>query len=528
MKSKFQKVFFFVLLGLSLIWVISAFTFDLHDLYTELTYHINVIPAVLVIGAPAFLCFLSLLITGVCVRKWGHAPMRFSWINSLLFLLLGALCAFIAWQCPRDITSIEYIKYCYSDLILLCISCVVAITLISAISYMIRLTRNQAAEEVEISKNWYSVFMLIMLVMSLLYLMIGILSFERGFEYRPTFFYLIFTLGTILFTSIVTALLSVCGSMLMEKNKPMAFMMSIFTAIVFLVPHAWCIYNIIDSVTYIPLGPERVREITYTNSYDDPNSLDYSVKAQREDVVIAGDAVEDASYYEDNNMEAAFHMEEYNPLWYNSESPGDSIESVIKGVKDNLYPSYILLHLDITGLTETDPDQWDDHYSYISDVNERMFLKACRFISEHRNSVGVESMIRMYRPLIQSIISQEHFYEQDFDEVIEWLNYAFKDINGSFDGSDMYSPTFEKIYYMMSDDLTEDSDRYSKYYDRIAEVAHINKEACKSFYFGDDVYKEAVVWAYSFWARRYMERTIPQARAVISAIEEMYMEEYHD
>jgi len=527
MKNKFQKVFFFVLLGLSLILVILAHTFDLHDIYTDLTYHINVIPAVLVTGASAFLCFLSLLIAGVCVRKWGHAPMRFSWINTILFLLLGALCAFIAWQCPRDITSIEYIKYCYSDLILLCISCLVAITLISAISYMIRLTRNQAAEEVETSKNWYSIFMLIMLVMSLVYLIIGILAFERGFEYRPTLFYLIFILGTILFTSIVTALLSVCGSMLMEKNKPMAFMMSIFTAIVFLVPHAWCIYNTIDSVTYIPLGPERVREITYANSYDDPNSLDYSVKAQREDVVIAGDAVEDASYYEDNNMEAAFRMEEYNPLWYNSESPGDSITCVIRGAKDNLYPSYILLHLNIPYLDETNLDNSADHY-YISDANERLFLKACRFISKHRNSVGVESMIRMYRPLIQSIIPNEQFYQNDFDVVIKWLNYAFEDINGSFDGSDMYSPTFEKIYHMMSDDLADDSDRYSKYYDRIAEIAHLDKEACEAFYSGDDIDKEAVVWAYSFWARRYMERTIPQARGVVSAIEEMYMEEYHD
>ena len=200
MDKLFLKTYFYVLLGLSIIFAIIFSIFDLNELYTGITYHAEVIPAVVVTGAFAVLCFLSLLIAAICVRRWGNTPIRFSWGNLIFFLLFSALCVFILWETPAEMTLIEYVKLCYSDVILLGASALISVTLISAISYVFRQTKNQIGEDVEASKNWYLVFILLTLLSALIYLIIGVLMFERGYNQFGTTFYLLFINKTLKFT----------------------------------------------------------------------------------------------------------------------------------------------------------------------------------------------------------------------------------------------------------------------------------------------------------------------------------------
>lgn len=521
MNNSFFKTYCFILLALSVIFLVLAYVFNIHDTYIGITYHQR-FPAVLVLGSFAALCFLSVLISKAVMRKAGNTPMRFSWINLILFLLFGVLLGVVIWHSAPDGDVMDYIKESYSDIIVLGVSAIVTVTLTSTISYIIRQTSNQPTEEAKASRTWYSVFMLITLVMALVYLVIGVCLYNEGYDQRDTIFAVMIIVIVLLLSSVITALLSAVGGKLMEKNKAMASIVNIFTAIAFLFSHFWCMTSVIPALEHLNVGYHvDPLEGQYLSGWNKPEQVDIQVKS--DDETVSEDMYEEELYYDDDLSEI-FTSEEYNPLWYDSESPGDSIYGALRNMKEHFSSSYLLLHINLKAIEQGLEENW-----YYPEPDEKLFDKAFNYVSKHRDSLPLANIIRAYRPVIRSVITDEVFQDGDYHQVIYWLNYAYRDIVTSNDGEEELSPMYEQIYNIMSEDLSGDSERYNKYFDKIAKVAHLEDaslEEFESLYYDDEtINKEAVVWAYSFWARRWKEGNIEKAKDTLVAIEDIFQSE---
>lgn len=523
MNNTFFKIYCYVLLGLSVVFLVLAYVFDIHEIYLGITYHAR-FPAVLALGSFAALCFLSLVIAAAFTRKVGNTPMRFSWINLVLFLLYVGLVGVVVWHSAPGGEVMDYIKDSYSDIIVLGLSVIVAISFTSTISYIIRQTGNQPAEEAKASRNWYSVFMLLTLVMALVYLVIGVCLYDKGYMERDTIFAILITVVILLLSSSVIALMSVAGGKLMEKNKPMASIVNIFTAIVFLFSNAWCMTSVIPALEYLNVGYHSNPDL-YLSQSTSTEAVDIHVVGEDDETVSEDieDIEEEEVIYYDGDLTEVFYSEVYNPIWYRSESPEDSIYDVLRNMRETFNPSFLLLHINIKYIEENFEDIW------YRDPKGKLFDKALIYISQHRDSLPLENIIRTYSPVIKAVITDSIYNENQYGQVVYWLNYAYDDIVNSTDGNAEYSQMFGQIYDIMSEDLSGDSERYEKYFDKIARIAHLegaSLEQFESLYYNDEgINKEAVVWAYSFWARRWKEGNLEKAKGVLNAIKDMFSEE---
>jgi len=220
-------------------------------------------------------------------------------------------------------------------------------------------------------------------------------------------------------------------------------------------------------------------------------------------------------------FDEAFVLPEFNPLWHDSESPGDSISGVFRGSIRMLEPYYLLLHYGLPEPEENEemtPETWiRDHYA--SNTDEVLFLKAMIYIFQHRESIALDKLIDIYRPVLRTAIPDSVFRERDYGRIIRWLNYAYHDMESGSEDSRYSSPLYGKVYDIMSEELSDYSGRYQKYHAKIADIALLDSVSSYSTFYED---QEAIVWAYSFWARRWKEGNISTARGVLSVLEEMY------
>jgi len=523
MNKRFLKTYFYVLLGLCTLFLILAYYCDIHQVYVQLIYQ-DKFPAVVAFSSFALLSSLSLLIAVIFVRKPGHTPLRFSWINLVLFILVTAFSLFMVWQAPRGSNMWDYMKDYYSDMITMAVVCILAVTLTSAISYLIRQTGNRPAEETKSSGSWYSVFMFLTLIMALIYLLIGIFVFEKGYTQRDSFFVLLVIIVVNLLSAVVVALLSVGGSILMEKNKPMGFIVQAFTVIIFLSSHVSYLTVMLLATESMDLGYytdkdnpwETANSFGHLNVEEIPREY-YTSESEGESEM---DDEDESDFYINEDLSEILTSEAYNPMWYNSPSPQDSIYGMLRGTKKELTDSYLLLHINLSYIKGLFP-----HY-YNDSKDESLFYRFLLYVSDYRDILPLGSMAEVYRPLIRQIIPDEVYYENSYDHILYWLNYAYADIVNSANGEAEYSQLYEQIYEIMSEDLSSDSERYEKYFHKIAAITHLEDaslEKFESLYYGDKtINKEAVVWAYSFWARRWKEGNIDKARGVIAIIERMY------
>lgn len=185
--------------------------------------------------------------------------------------------------------------------------------------------------------------------------------------------------------------------------------------------------------------------------------------------------------------------------------------------------------------------------------NERMndfFYRVWSYLDKNRASVDIVRLYKSYSNLILQVIPQRDFYRKEYNVAMRLLNTSYYDLLKYDDESREYDySNFGKIYeilienerqvrkfieqqgnenkgeseiyYMLS---TESIRKRFDGYTKIKE--YVSDDALGSFIKSGKIDEERVLWAYSFWGRRYKEGSILKTRELFEAISETY--EYYE
>ena len=261
---------------------------------------------------------------------------------------------------------------------------------------------------------------------------------------------------------------------------------------------------------------------------------------------ICGEAVREASNYcrynyTTNNYDSQYYVaeEEYDEGDYeNVIEVVDDYLSFLWGDDDNIdatfeylfndelsswnsdYPqSFLFVLSDFVYTLNADDEEWN---SLNTDTDTKGLLrntirKIHRYLKD--NSSEILNAFYSYEDVIYKYIPISRFNGTASEALLQQLTVAHNDLYG-----DNGFSRLRNIYSQM----TDISHSYaSEYYDDIKQ--YINQDYLH--YFNDkdgDFYQGAAVWAYSFWARRYVEGTDDIAYTILRQINEHYEYYYHD
>ena len=132
----------------------------------------------------------------------------------------------------------------------------------------------------------------------------------------------------------------------------------------------------------------------------------------------------------------------------------------------------------------------------------------------HRNRssdmAGLAKLIRRYGTLIKLLVPYEKYTDNGWDWIVVQLLTAYEDLSVSADN-------FGKVYEIMSDGDYHSTEELAPFI-RDKQLTVFTDQA-------DTGYDSRVVWAYSFWGRRYNENSdnIPHLVAALKTIREHYV-----
>jgi hypothetical protein len=134
------------------------------------------------------------------------------------------------------------------------------------------------------------------------------------------------------------------------------------------------------------------------------------------------------------------------------------------------------------------------------------------------NPTEAINALKSYKQLLYHYMPVENFYGTAAYMLLNYLLAAHQDLYG-----DENLNRIQNIYKLMSN---IEHDFVSEYYDDIK--PHINDSHESIFYDEGKLYKDGVVWAYSFWARRNAEGTDDIAYTILNMLQDYYSEaEYY-
>jgi hypothetical protein len=167
----------------------------------------------------------------------------------------------------------------------------------------------------------------------------------------------------------------------------------------------------------------------------------------------------------------------------------------------------------------------DDSYNWlsISGYNENSYSKfqyLSQYVNRHDNGHGnifMSIFIKLYKnraeylsngkfrhyiKLLASLIPHEKYVANGWDEMVRQLLIAYDDLVARPDG-------FSQVYEVMKNSYNNPAEHYNSilpFVDYKQLSAFILKQSV-AYYEAGEVNKSAVVWAYSFWGRRYNENS---------------------
>ena len=306
--------------------------------------------------------------------------------------------------------------------------------------------------------------------------------------------------GACIVEALVLAALLVSFFTLWKTNKTVAFIIG--AVILFIIP-----VNLISGVALKDVSG-YCRHYDYTNNkYDSQN---YTIEEEYdegdyENVIEVVDDYLSFLWNEEDNIDATFeHLFNDELNYWNSDYP----------------QSFLFVLSDFVYMLNADDEEWN---SLNTDTDTKGLLrntihKIHRYLKD--NSSEILNAFYSYEDVIYRYIPRSSFSNTATEALLQQLTAAHGDLYSDDDFSRL-----RNIYSQM----TDISHSYaSEYYDDIKQ--YINQDYLH--YFNDkdgDFYQGAAVWAYSFWARRYVEGTDDIAYSILSRINEHYIDsEYHD
>ena len=145
--------------------------------------------------------------------------------------------------------------------------------------------------------------------------------------------------------------------------------------------------------------------------------------------------------------------------------------------------------------------------------------------NRHSDMAGLDKAIRRYGTLIKLLVPYEKYIDKGWDRIIVQLLTAYEDLSVSTDN-------FDKINDIMTDGEDNDYEEISLFARDKQMTAFISPKDAGFTYRGrfitlakqGEVNTDAVIWAYSFWGRRYNENpdNVPHIASALKTIRELF------
>ncbi len=298
--------------------------------------------------------------------------------------------------------------------------------------------------------------------------------------------------------ALVQAALLMSAVTMWKVNKVVSFMLFAFVAISFLacVLPGWVGYEIADKDSYK----------YYSDSY-----YDNSDSAVAEPATYEGDDYEEPEPVLSN-------------LWESSEYDKDSVSLAVGYFSErirqmeNEYSNV----LDLWTYGHNSSYTYNEDDLYYGDDEKKIWPDKSDFYQAFRNQIKIVSYLQgnndlilkafmAYNGILFDAISSKVYYRSGAAELLAALSHAHDDLYDTGNSSSRLS----KIYKLMTN---IEHSVASEYYDDIK--IHADKETLESYFKTDsgEIDERLVVWAYSFWARRYHDGTEEAAYSILQDI----------
>lgn len=517
MKSNFYKYYLYIFIPLSIIyWLTFDFTSDpLYEIFLDPYSYSAICSAIFTAGSSSIVCLLSIMVS-LIISKGKIPGFGKKQLGLLVFATIAgiALSAAGAYEFSKNqrINQSDMIEHYGNDMILYAIFAFIAVIML-AFSVMPLTIKPSDTENKEKSiMDLFSVaFFSVSCLISAICIAIGLFYGDKGSHYPDLFQLMTIQVGGTLLTAVLVGLLVTNAFIFSNRNK--------FTAILFSV----------IALLLLCILPTLLKE--KTEGFDDKyvrfhrymeNLARYEESTKQKDVVRVEEVYSEEDEPEDETFQLSF-------LWQIPENDADSIDIALKyvvGVFDmgSLIYHYIIPESNPDSLIIADDNYFfhDYNYGYEKEKGEAEYKKIFNYLSKFRNDINIVALFNSYKWLIYETITPRIYIKSEFDVCAEILTRAYDDLYRYEDEIGDNFENFEKIYDIMKGD---ERLSYNTYYNRITPfISEENMEHYSSEENSMD--EETIVWAYSFWGRRYSEGNLTETAQILYTIRRHYEGDY--
>ena len=500
MTNRFLKTFFFSFLTLLLLS--GLFMVGISDFIFSLSPQ-RVFPTPLLLSMPLLLAMVAMLVARiVCPKEKFIIRSRLSlWSDVAIllgFIILSAIFMFL--RANIDLTRTLHEK---DNLIIgLCCAALMAVAVVAVKDVIKRYKAIPPGSGMRPGMFWQQ-FMVCSLMLACWYSFVGLILTGRGYQEGAM-------LNLYLFIGyfILIALLVSMGMTLIKKLWKESLGVAIFLGVLLAV-----LLFFSELVFHIKITTENDHDYhTFYDEYyydrswssDLDSGYDYDEADHAAEVVYDGydePAQDWISFYNSEPTTLEF-------LWKRSSMDNDSISAALQYAARTTDMKDFPFLLDYCTLAYNIAD---DDNTYCGDgPGSKAYRKIVRHLHQKMHSVRYSAVIKAYGELIASYIPWDTYVDNGYRRMVDLLILSYDDLAAE--------NNFAAVFEVMDEpNYTHD---YDYYYDNL--LPYITRSNLRKFKTDGEVDKMLVVWAYSFWGRRYNEGKVEDVRATLELFRDLY------
>jgi hypothetical protein len=499
MTLKFLKIYLWTFNVAALVWIICSLLFiDAgHWQIQEKSADFHYIPTLTTLAFPAILCLLAFLTAKLL--NWKDKLFMFSEISifsNLLIILLFLFAVLLIVKTDEGVSWQELYDYRTSPnfILLLFIGLLAAFVVILFKTSVINL-KEQLNEfrKNKISEKFFLIFHLISFLLSLIAIVVGF-SFVEAYKSYPDFFQ---SLNVVAFSFCLIALVSSLSCALSDCLGKISKAISLLCLLLFFVVAGGggvLVFTLIHNGAFTPHAG-----VIY-NRYDGDDGYSRNEETTEPTESVVDDRSPAETYWtqdETPTYSLAF-------LWEDESADQDSVEAAI---------AYAAKEIDLSGFPRKVSKKLfpKEHDKQVSATQGSI---AYRLIIEYirkEKDIPLAALMNIYGHYIRHHLSGEIFQKHGAKRLILSLIIAYDDIY--YLNERKPNDTLHDIYVTMSEQRFRS---LADYFPLIS--ANISESFLSGGVFMDKDKKRdtsLIVWAYSFWARRYNEGRIDDVHKVV-------------
>jgi len=506
MTAKFLKTYLWAFIALAFIFVIGAVVAtDIFPNDVEIARHATVLT---VFSLPALVCFLAFGVAKIInfksakLFRCNFSAIAIDLAIVLVFLVMTLIYVKMAEERPFG----ALIDFGYLNFRLVLFFAVLAAVPVILLKASLTNIKERIAELNwdKLSGKFFLIFYFATLLFAFISIFFGLIIYKTCYYYYSGVCLGVVS-GMLCFTLAVAlvALLSAAADFLSKHTKSISVLLLIVFIIVIIFGSLLYVVLSLQGNTTRAFYVTDVEKYYAGEYYENEGDGEYTYEEY-------GDGVEYEGYYRNEDEDPLDENNKLAFLWNDTAADDENVETAIKyGLKN--FPVIEDEHIAFynNNFSRLSTCGWS-HYAFSE--GGYSYYRIMQYICQYRSRIPLLTLAEAYWDQIEKYMPKKIYKKKKIDVTVDMLLWVHNNVENP-------AHVFGRINNTMTKrGLTSIED----YYPHIEKYVDIENLPYPLKIEGDEINERLVVWAYSFWGRRYSEGIAEDVYAILDKLSKSY------